>query len=78
MTGVTPIRDLKAYLEPEQVERLVDTATNLRDKLLDSNKFSIYPESKGVYCFRCNRGGDAYARNTDVKRLRAECLAQGP
>ena len=34
MTQVTPIRDLKGYLEPEQVEKLIDTATNLRDKLL--------------------------------------------
>jgi len=31
---VTPIRDLKGYLEPEQVERLIAVATNLRDKLL--------------------------------------------
>jgi len=34
MTQVTPIRDLKAYLDPEQIGRLTDTATNLRDKLL--------------------------------------------
>ena len=34
MTQVTPIRDLKGYLEPEQVERLIDTATNPRDRLL--------------------------------------------
>jgi len=34
MTQVTPIRDLKGYLEPEQVERLIDAATNPRDKLL--------------------------------------------
>lgn len=26
----------------------------------------------------CLRGGDAYARNTDGKRLQAECPAQGP
>ncbi len=32
--AITPIRDLKAYLEPEQVERLIAVATNLRDKLL--------------------------------------------
>jgi len=34
MTQVTPIRDLKAYLEPQQVERLITTATNPRDALL--------------------------------------------
>ena len=34
MTQVTPIRDLKAYLEPKQVERLIAAATNLRDALL--------------------------------------------
>ena len=34
MTQVTPIRDLKGYLEPEQVERLVAVATNPRDVLL--------------------------------------------
>lgn len=34
MTQVTPIRDLKGYLETEQVERLIAVATNLRDKLL--------------------------------------------
>ena len=34
MAQVTPIRDLKAYLEPEQVERLITTATNPRDVLL--------------------------------------------
>ena len=34
MTQVTPIRDLKGYLEPEQVERLITAARNLRDKLL--------------------------------------------
>jgi len=34
MTQVTPIRDLKGYLEPEQVDRLIANATNLRDKLL--------------------------------------------
>jgi len=34
MTQVTPIRDLKAYLEPEQVERLIAVATNPRDALL--------------------------------------------
>jgi integrase/recombinase XerD len=32
MTQVTPIRDLKGYLEPEQVERLVAAATNPRDR----------------------------------------------
>ena len=31
MTQVTPIRDLKAYLEPEQVERLIAVATNPSD-----------------------------------------------
>jgi len=34
MTQVTPIRDLKGYLEPEQVERLIAGATNPRDRLL--------------------------------------------
>ncbi len=34
MTQVTPIRDLKGYLEPEQVERLIAVATNPRDALL--------------------------------------------
>jgi len=34
MTQVTPIRDLKGYLEPEQVERLIAVATNPRDVLL--------------------------------------------
>ena len=34
MTQVTPIRDLKAYLEPEQAEKLVAIAANLRDVLL--------------------------------------------
>ena len=36
MTQVTPIRDLKGYLEPEQLERLVDVAGNPRDKALIS------------------------------------------
>jgi integrase len=34
MPEVTPIRDLKGYLEPEQVERVIAAATNLRDALL--------------------------------------------
>jgi len=34
MTQVTPIRDLKAYLEAEEVERLIAVATNPRDTLL--------------------------------------------
>lgn len=34
MIQVIPIRDLKAYLDPDQVERLIDSATNLRDRLL--------------------------------------------
>jgi len=34
MAQVTPIRDLRAYLEPEQVERLIAAATNPRDALL--------------------------------------------
>lgn len=34
MTQITPIRDLKAYLSPRQVEWLVAAATNLRDILL--------------------------------------------
>ena len=32
MTQVTPIRDLKGYLEPERVERLIAAAANPRDK----------------------------------------------
>jgi len=34
MTQVSPIRDLKGYLEPEQVERVLATATSPRDALL--------------------------------------------
>ena len=34
MTQVTPIKDLKAYLEPEQVERVIAATTNPRDALL--------------------------------------------
>ena len=34
MTQVTPIRDLKAYLSLEQVDKIITVATNLRDKLL--------------------------------------------
>ncbi len=34
MTQVTPIRDLRAYLLPEKVERLIATTTNPRDALL--------------------------------------------
>ena len=34
MTQVTPIHDLKGYLSPEQVERLIAVATNPRDRLL--------------------------------------------
>lgn len=34
MHEVTPIRDLKAYLEPEQVKQLVVAATNLRDRVM--------------------------------------------
>ncbi len=34
MTQVTPIRDLKGYLEPEQVERVISVAANPRDILL--------------------------------------------
>jgi len=34
MTQVTPIRDLKGYLEPEQVEQVIAAATNPRDALL--------------------------------------------
>ena len=34
MPEVTPIRDLRAYLEPEQVERLIAAASNPRDALL--------------------------------------------
>lgn len=34
MTQITPIRDLKGYLSPKQVERLIAVATNVRDALL--------------------------------------------
>jgi len=34
MTQVTPIRDLKGYLEPEQVKTVIDVASNPRDALL--------------------------------------------
>jgi integrase len=34
MTQVTPIRDLKGYLEPQQVEKLISIAPNPRDALL--------------------------------------------
>ena len=34
MTQVTPCRDLKAYLSPKQVERLIAVAMNPRDVLL--------------------------------------------
>jgi len=34
VTQVTPIKDLKGYLEPEQVARLIAAATNPRDALL--------------------------------------------
>jgi len=34
MPEATPIRDLKAYLEPEQVAKLIAVATNPRDVLL--------------------------------------------
>ena len=33
MAPITPIHDLKAYLEPEQVERVIAAATNPRDAL---------------------------------------------
>jgi len=32
--AITPIRDLRKYLEPEQVERLIAAAPNPRDALL--------------------------------------------
>ncbi len=32
--AITPIRDLKGYLEPEQVEKVIAVATNFRDALL--------------------------------------------
>jgi integrase len=34
MPEVTPIRDIKGYLQPEQVGKLIIAATNLRDKLI--------------------------------------------
>jgi len=34
MTPITPIRDLKGYLEPEQIEQLIVAAPNPRDALL--------------------------------------------
>ena len=34
MTQVTPIKDLKGYFSPEQVERVIAVAGNPRDALL--------------------------------------------
>jgi site-specific recombinase XerD len=34
MSGITPIRDLNEYLEPRQIARLIQAATNPRDALL--------------------------------------------
>ena len=34
MTQVSPIRDLKAYLDSVLVQRVIDAASNIRDKLL--------------------------------------------
>ena len=34
MPEVTPIRDLRGYLEPAEVERLMEVAINPRDRLL--------------------------------------------
>jgi len=34
MTGVTPIKDLRGYLQPEEIERLTEVASNPRDRLL--------------------------------------------
>jgi len=34
MTQVSPIKDLKAYLSPEQVAKLISVAPNPRDALL--------------------------------------------
>jgi len=34
MTGVTPIKDLRGYLQPEEIERLAEVASNPRDRLL--------------------------------------------
>jgi len=34
MAAISPIHYLKAYVEPEQVERLIAAATNPRDALL--------------------------------------------
>jgi len=34
MTGITPIKDLRGYLGPEEVDRLMEVASNCRDKLL--------------------------------------------
>ena len=34
MTQVSPIKDIKGYLEPYVIERIIDSATNPRDKLL--------------------------------------------
>jgi len=32
--AITPIRDMRGYLEPAEVERLIEVATNPRDRLL--------------------------------------------
>lgn len=48
MTGITPIKDLRGYLEPEEVDRLMEVASNCRDKLLgliestDKREAAIY------------------------------------
>jgi integrase/recombinase XerD len=34
LSQVTPIKDLRGYLEPEEIERLIEAATNPRDRLL--------------------------------------------
>lgn len=34
MANITPIRDLKGYLGPDQVQKLMDSASNIRDELL--------------------------------------------
>ena len=46
MPEVTPIRDLKAYLGSEQVEELIDVATNPRDKLLVLDDVGVDPPSQ--------------------------------
>ena len=60
MTQVTLIRDLKGYLEPGQVERLVDAAGNPRDKAFIS--------MLGKTAMRISETGQLKVTDIDFKR----------